>query len=126
MLWHYPAGSSLKTFNHLRQILHAMRFQRFDYESDKENLFRYNSTTPPKINLEHIRGMRIAIMAGTLDQLVSPIDVQQFANEVGRNVIFYKEYPLGHGGYQMAKNMTEVTDDLKKLVRDNQDPPTEI
>ena len=39
-LWHYPSGSSWKTFLHLQQIWHAEQFQRFDYED--ENMLRYN------------------------------------------------------------------------------------
>ena len=113
---HYPSGSSLKSFEHFSQLMLSRKFQRFDY-GEEENLKRYGDAIPPEYNLKNISGAKIIIIAGTLDRLAPIEDSQWLRDQFESNVIFYKEYELGHTSFLIAKDMSFINDTIDVLKR---------
>jgi hypothetical protein len=77
---------------------------------------RYNSTEPPEIIIENIKGIPIVIIGGTMDEIVNTIDLKLAVDKLKESVVYYQEYPLGHGSYQMAKNMSFFTQDVMEYI----------
>ena len=108
---HYPSGSSLKSFEHFAQLMVSKRFQRFDYGTE-ENIKRYGTEIPPEIDLQSISGVKIIVIAGTLDRLAPIEDSKWLRDQLRNNVIFYKEYELGHTSFLIAKDMSFINDTI--------------
>ncbi len=111
---HYPAGTSLKSLEHFAQVLTTKRFQNFDYGKDK-NLEIYGTETAPEYDFSKISGNKIISITGTTDLLASPKDTQWLEEQLGDNIIFKKEYELGHMSFLLAKDMTFIHDVLEVL-----------
>eukprot|EP00345_Euplotes_harpa_P001757 CAMPEP_0168331882 /NCGR_PEP_ID=MMETSP0213-20121227/8607_1 /TAXON_ID=151035 /ORGANISM="Euplotes harpa, Strain FSP1.4" /LENGTH=416 /DNA_ID=CAMNT_0008335761 /DNA_START=16 /DNA_END=1263 /DNA_ORIENTATION=- len=113
-LGHYPAGSSLKCFDHFRQILLAKQFQRYDY-GEEMNMKKYGQKTPPAIDISKVRGTKIVQIAGSLDLLADPTDNKWLSDQFGDNLIYFKYYELGHMGFLLADDMQFMHDVLVQL-----------
>jgi hypothetical protein len=74
---------------------------------------------PPKYPLENIRDVPIALFAGTLDQVANPTDVVWLAEQLGKSVVFFKEYYyLGHFTFAIGKNMAYFNNDALNLFKE--------
>ncbi|CAE7194270.1 Lipf [Symbiodinium natans] len=113
---HFPAGTSVKDFDHYEQFLISDRFGRFDY-GRAENVKHYGVPDPPSYNVSAI-GMPLALFRGSADTLADPLDVHHLSNDLkdNENVVFSKEY----AGYSHVTWMVGVDDewilDLKNLL----------
>ena len=115
---HFPAGTSVKDFDHFEQFLISDRFGRFDYGRAR-NIKHYGMPTPPSYNVSALK-MPTALFRGSEDTLADPADVQHLLHDLrdNKNVVFSKEYT----GYSHVTWMVGLDDewivDLKKLLKD--------
>lgn len=49
--------------------------------------------------IENIKGIPIVIIGGSMDEIVNLTDLQMAVEKLKDSVVFYKEYPLGHGSF---------------------------
>jgi hypothetical protein len=114
-LGHFPGGLSVQTLDHELQMYQAQRFQYFDY-GKKENLEKYGTETPPEIPVNKINGMPIAMFVGNSDLLGDVKDNQWLKEQLGTNVIHYKEYDYGCATFYIGKDMSYL-EDLVNVMR---------
>lgn len=115
-LGHFPGGLSVKLLEHELQLYRSKNFQRFDYGKE-ENRQKYGTDTPPEIPVQDISGIPIAMMVGKSDLLGSVEDNRWLKEQLGNNIVFYKEYDYGCSSFYIAKDMSyldEVADLLYK------------
>jgi hypothetical protein len=58
----------------------------------------------------------IAIFGGNSDLLVSVTDVDWLNDELGETPVWYKQYPLGHMSFAIAKDMSWFKIDVLNLI----------
>jgi len=109
----YPAGTSYKNLEHIRQLVSTGEFKKYDY-GNIENLRVYGQETPPYYDLSNISGFDIQLIAGETDQIDTPVDtiwLNSKLNEYGNKVDF-KMYPHGHCGLLMPADSSSTTKDI--------------
>ena len=112
---HIPSGSGYKNQLHFAQIINSAQFARYDF-GRIENQKKYNQSTPPSYNLGGINGVPIAIFGGNSDLLVSVTDVDWLNEQLGETPVWYKQYPLGHMSFAIAKDMSWFKIDVLNLI----------
>jgi hypothetical protein len=114
---HFPAGSSLKSLKHFKQVMKAKRFEHYDY-GPEENLKRYGQEAAPEIPLQNIVDFPIALLAGTEDKLAHIEDVRWLKEELGKqgSLVFYEEYKFGHLAF-LIPNQLKVYQDIVNLLK---------
>ncbi|OXB74196.1 UNVERIFIED_CONTAM: hypothetical protein H355_014579 [Colinus virginianus] len=91
---HSPAGTSVQNVIHWHQVFYADRFQAYDYGS-KENMKKYNQTTPPAYEIEKI-SIPIAIWSGGQDKFADARDTAKLLSRI-TNLCYHKHFPdWGH------------------------------
>lgn len=114
---HFPAGTSVKNFNHYKQFISKQRFGRYDYGSWQRNLRAYLRPTPADFKLSKL-GIRTALFMGSEDALAHPADMirARAVLKNNPNVVFSKEY----AGYShvtwLVGTPTDWIDDLIPLL----------
>ncbi|XP_042644869.1 lysosomal acid lipase/cholesteryl ester hydrolase [Tyto alba] len=102
---HYPAGISVQNFIHWHQLTRADRFQAYDYGS-KENMKKYNQSTPPAYKIEKI-GIPIAVWSGGRDKFADPKDMAKLLPRIA-NLIYLEHFPAwGHLDFIWGLDATE-------------------
>ncbi|KAG8201347.1 hypothetical protein JTE90_016824 [Oedothorax gibbosus] len=71
---HTPAGASTQSIIHYAQMVNSKKFLKYDF-GKKENLKRYNQTTPPEYHVQNIT-TKVALFWSKNDQLADPQDVE--------------------------------------------------
>ncbi|XP_064001695.1 lysosomal acid lipase/cholesteryl ester hydrolase-like [Pogoniulus pusillus] len=104
---HSPAGTSVQNFIHWNQLAHAEKFQAYDYGS-KENMKKYNQSTPPEYKIEKI-SIPTAVWSAGRDKLADPKDMAKLLPRIS-NLIYHEHFPgWGHldfvWGLDAAKTM---------------------
>lgn len=88
---HFPAGTSLRVFEHTAQLVQSKRFAKYDWGSAAENQKLYGYAAPPSYNLKNTR-VPVCLHYGTEDGIVALKDVDILASEmesvVERNEIY--------------------------------------
>jgi hypothetical protein len=82
------------------------------------------SDSPPIIPVETITSVPIAMFVGKSDELADPYD-NEIAKALIPAVFFYKEYPLGHLSFMIARDMSFFTYDAMTLLK-NYHPTTKF
>ncbi|NXH16817.1 LICH hydrolase, partial [Bucco capensis] len=91
---HYPAGTSVQNAIHWHQVIYADQFQAYDYGS-KENMKKYNQSTPPVYKIEKI-STPIAVWSGGRDKFADPKDIARLLSRI-TNLIYHEHFPAwGH------------------------------
>ncbi|KFO90374.1 Lysosomal acid lipase/cholesteryl ester hydrolase, partial [Buceros rhinoceros silvestris] len=91
---HIPAGTSVKNIIHWHQVIMADQFQAYDYGS-KENMKKYNQSTPPAYNIEKIN-TPIAVWSAGRDKFADPKDMARLLPRI-TNLIYHEHFPAwGH------------------------------
>jgi len=106
---HFPGGLSVKILEHELQLFRAGKFQYFDYGA-KKNMEVYGQETPDEIPVQNINNIPIAMFVGNSDLLGDVTDNQWLRDQLGDNVIFYKEYDYGCASFYIAKDMKYLND----------------
>jgi homoserine acetyltransferase len=103
----YPAGCSARCIGHFKQMVVTGEFKKYDYDDAEENIKRYGQPEPPQYNLKNIKGIDILMICGTKDNLASPTDYQWLREELinNGNKVDFLEFPNGHVGLLMPKNL---------------------
>ncbi|NXK02205.1 LICH hydrolase, partial [Herpetotheres cachinnans] len=102
---HSPAGTSVQNIIHWLQLVHTDRFQAYDYGS-KENMKRYNQSTPPAYEIEKI-SIPIAVWSGGDDKFADPKDVAKLLPRI-TNLIYHDHFPAwGHLDFIWGLDATE-------------------
>ena len=74
----------------------------------------------PKINIENIRDIDIAIFIGKQDDLSNPIDARRLKDELGSVVKLYLEIEMyDHSSFLLGKKMDYLDDILTLLQNTN-------
>ncbi|NXD13452.1 LICH hydrolase, partial [Nothocercus nigrocapillus] len=114
---HSPAGTSVQNLFHWHQLIHANRFQAYDYGT-KENMKKYNQSTPPAYEIEKI-STPIALWSGGRDKFADPKDMARLLPRI-KKLIYYDNFPdWGHldfiWGLDAAKKMYwKITELIRK------------
>ncbi|NXJ38802.1 LIPM Lipase, partial [Ciconia maguari] len=102
---HSPAGTSVQNIIHWHQITHADQFQAYDYGS-KENMKKYNQSTPPAYKIEKI-STPIAVWSAGHDKFADPKDVAKLLPRI-TNLIYHEHFPAwGHLDFIWGLDATE-------------------
>ncbi|NWX51870.1 LICH hydrolase, partial [Steatornis caripensis] len=102
---HNPAGTSVQNIIHWHQVIHADRFQAYDYGS-KENMKKYNQSTPPVYNIEKI-SIPTAVWSGGHDKFADPKDMAKLLPRIS-NLIYHEHFPAwGHLDFLWGLDTTE-------------------
>ena len=76
----------------------------------------YGQKTPPAIDLRKVKDVPIALIAGSKDHLSTVEDTRWALNELSQQVVFYKEFNLGHLSYFIAKDMSYFREDVMSIL----------
>ncbi len=114
---HFPSGTSLRALDHYAQILKGDTFNQYDF-GKKQNREKYNSDTAPEIKLSSISKVPIAMFVGTADELAT-VEDNRWAKTQLNTLVHYKEYPLGHLSFMVAKDMTYFQDAMNLIKKYN-------
>ncbi|KFV44742.1 Lysosomal acid lipase/cholesteryl ester hydrolase, partial [Gavia stellata] len=102
---HYPAGTSVQNIIHWHQLTRADRFQAYDYGS-KENMKKYNQSTPPAYQIEKI-STPTAVWSGGHDKFADPKDMAKLLPRI-TNLIYHEHFPAwGHLDFIWGLDATE-------------------
>ncbi|NWH80905.1 LICH hydrolase, partial [Piaya cayana] len=102
---HSPAGTSVQNIIHWHQVIYANQFQAYDYGS-KENMKKYNQTTPPAYNIEKI-SIPTAVWSGGEDKFADPKDMAKLLPRI-TNLIYHEHFPSwGHLDFIWGLDATE-------------------
>lgn len=74
-------STSCKTIVHGFQLITSGEFQHFNY-SLEQNLIKYNSIEPPKIDLSKISGDKIILISSTGDEASTPNEVDKLKKSI--------------------------------------------
>ncbi|KFU91421.1 Lysosomal acid lipase/cholesteryl ester hydrolase, partial [Chaetura pelagica] len=109
---HSPAGSSVQNALHWHQISYAGQFQAYDYGS-KENIRKYNQSTPPVYQIEKIN-IPTAVWSGGRDKFADPKDMAKLLPQI-TNLIYHDHFPAwGHLDFIWGLDATEKM--YKKII----------
>lgn len=114
----YPAGSSVRQFQHFKQLLMTGEFKKYDYESAEGNQAAYGQDTPPEYNLSDITGFNITLVCGKGDLLCSGPDYKWLHDLLASNgnTIDFMETDLGHLGLLIPES-EQVVEQLIQNVK---------
>ncbi|KAM6415708.1 lysosomal acid lipase/cholesteryl ester hydrolase-like [Rhynochetos jubatus] len=102
---HSPAGTSVQNVIHWHQLIRADQFQAYDYGS-KENVKKYNQSTPPVYKIEKIN-TPIAVWSGGRDKFADPKDMARLLPRIS-NLIYHEHFPSwGHLDFIWGLDATE-------------------
>ncbi|NXI68910.1 LIPM Lipase, partial [Anseranas semipalmata] len=102
---HYPAGTSVQNVIHWHQIAQTGRFQAYDYGS-KENMKKYNQSTPPAYKIEGI-STPIAVWSAGQDKFADPKDTAKLLARI-TNLYYHEHFPeWGHLDFVWGLDATE-------------------
>ena len=105
MVGHFPHGSSVRQTAHYGQIINAGQFQYYDYHNEEENFAKYGQPTPPKIEVETITDVPIAMFSGKYDRVVDVEDNREYAGIIPA-VIEHNELAADHVTFLIGKDMS--------------------
>ncbi|XP_001988742.2 lipase 1 [Drosophila grimshawi] len=113
LLGHFPAGTSVKSFDHYAQQINSGGFFKYNYRSVAKNRRAYGSAKPPAYKLGNV-DCKVALYYGKNDPLAAVKDVQHLRNELP-NVVYdelltYKKF--NHIDFLVAI-------DVRKLLYDS-------
>ncbi|XP_040463283.1 lysosomal acid lipase/cholesteryl ester hydrolase-like [Falco naumanni] len=102
---HSPAGTSVQNILHWHQLVVKDRFQAYDYGC-KENMKKYNQSTPPAYKIEKI-SIPIAVWSGGDDKFADPKDIAKLLPRI-TNLIYHDHFPAwGHLDFIWGLDATE-------------------
>uniref|UniRef100_A0A672TSF6 Lipase n=1 Tax=Strigops habroptila TaxID=2489341 RepID=A0A672TSF6_STRHB len=103
---HSPAGTSVQNIIHWHQVqLSAGQLQAYDYGS-KENMKKYNQSTPPAYKIEEI-STPIAVWSGGQDEFADPKDMAKLLPQI-KNLLYHEHFPSwGHLDFIWGLDATE-------------------
>lgn len=115
--YNYPSGASWYQYEHFGQLMmeDEEKFQRYDYDSEAENIKHYGQPTPPDYDLSKL-DFPIAIFSGSLDNVTPPEDIKWLSKKLEKQTIYNKEYRLGHISFLFGKDMSYFTNDLMNIM----------
>ncbi|NXT81931.1 LICH hydrolase, partial [Zapornia atra] len=102
---HSPAGTSVQNIIHWLQLRRTQYLQAYDYGS-KENMKKYNQSTPPVYEIEKVR-IPIAVWSGGDDKFADPKDMAELLPRIS-NLIYHEHFPAwGHLDFIWGLDATE-------------------
>lgn len=120
--YYAPGGTSAKNLKHWLQVIEAPELRYFDYGVMK-NLEKYNSTEPPKYNVDELKKMKldIFITVSNGDPYCLPKDYEQIFHYTSSARVFKKHVDsYNHLDYLWSPNaIVEIFDDLYKFLVDS-------
>ena len=73
---HFPAGASVQSLMHYGQIIKSKEWKLFEWGSKVKNLEKYGEEKPPRVEIEKITLIPIAMFVGTSDDLADTLDAR--------------------------------------------------
>ncbi|NXF96099.1 LICH hydrolase, partial [Eubucco bourcierii] len=102
---HSPAGTSVQNIIHWHQTANTNQFRAYDYGS-KENMKKYNQSTPPEYKIEKI-SIPIAVWSAGDDKFADPKDMAKLLPRI-TNLIYHEHFPpWGHLDFIWGLDATE-------------------
>ncbi|NXE26353.1 LICH hydrolase, partial [Ardeotis kori] len=102
---HSPAGTSAQNIIHWHQLTRIDQFQAYDYGA-KENMKKYNQSTPPAYKIEKI-STPIAVWSAGHDKFADPKDMARLLPRI-TNLIYHEHFPAwGHLDFIWGLDATE-------------------
>ncbi|CDW76275.1 ab-hydrolase associated lipase region family protein [Stylonychia lemnae] len=116
MYSHYPAGSSIKQYSYIFQLIRSDEFRTYDYGA-QQNFLKYGQEKPPIIDISKISKVPIAMFSGTKDILSDIKSTRWAASQLTKSLVFNREYELGHSSFLVGKDYSFFTKDLMNLMQ---------
>lgn len=113
-LSNFPAGSGYQNLVYYAQRIEHEASKRYNY-GERKNLAKYGSYEPPLVPIQDL-DIPVAVFSGSLDKLADPTDVATLVQQLGSNVVFNHEYPLGHLSFALAKDMSWFSGDAVNVM----------
>ena len=104
---------------HYKQIYDSKEFIKFDF-GQEENTLRYGGAKPPKYSFEAVEGVKVILVGGKEDELVSIKDVGWLKGVLGKqNVLFwYHELDfMGHLSFLLHDSILWFNPILREMYR---------
>ena len=101
---HFPHGSSVRQIVHYGQVIAAKQFQLYDYHDKKKNMLQYGQEQPPKVEVEKITDIPIAMISGKYDRIVNIKDNREYAESIP-SVFSHIEIEGDHLSFLVGKDM---------------------
>ena len=98
----------MQSLEHYGQIINSKQFKLFDW-GPQTNLIKYGQKTPPKIEVDKITEVPIAMFVGLQDSLGDDIDNRWLKDELesaGSALVHYQQIDAGHASFMVGKDMT--------------------
>ena len=83
----------------------ANQFQLFDYHDKKKNMLQYGQEKPPKIEVEKVTEIPIAMISAKYDRIVNIKDNRIYAEKIP-SVYAHIELEADHLSFLVGKNMS--------------------
>lgn len=115
----FPSGTSRQSMMHFKQIYDSKEFQKFDY-GEEENKIRYGAAKPPKYSFEAVEGLRVILVGGKEDELVSIKDVRWLKGILGKQNVLYGYHELdfmGHLSFLLNDSIIWFNPILREMYR---------
>jgi len=106
---HFPSGTSRRCLFHYAQIMNAEKFLQYDFGDPAANKRIYGQTTPPEIDMTKVEGVPVAMFVGTKDELADILDNRWLRDQLGKAVVHYDEYNMGHLTFMVGKDASWFT-----------------
>ena len=116
---HNPSGTSRKCIDHDAQIINSGIWKRYDYGDGDTNKAHYGQSSPPEIVMTGLDTPPVAMFVGTEDELADVTDTRWMRDQLGKNVIFYKELQMGHLSFMVGKSAEWFKTDGFTLMKDH-------
>ena len=105
---HFPAGTSLQTFNHYLQGVRSGEFRYYNYDW-QTNLDVYGRIEAPRIHLEKIENFPVQVIVGEEDELATLEDAEWMKEALGRNTVEEEVVlDIGHETFVLGKDVSYV------------------
>lgn len=101
-------GTSVMNLRYYKQLkeLNMPKPIAYDYGDRCGNFNKYQSEGPPYADYGKITA-KLALFYGRFDKIVSPNDGRIFLEQVGKDVVIYKDFDrkIDHGGFILSKDL---------------------
>ena len=111
----FPAGSGYQNIVYYAQDVDYSNWKRFNY-GEEDNVMKYGTFEPPLVPIQDL-SIPVGLFSGSYDELADPTDVANLAQQLGSNVVYNQQFPLGHLSFGLALDMSWFTEDAVDLIK---------
>ena len=80
-------------------------------------MHKYGTYEPPLVPIQDL-SIPVGVFTGSYDKLADPTDCAELVTMLGDNVVYNKQWPLGHLSFGLALDMSWFTGDAVNLIKE--------